>query len=293
MKYNPFADKDALIDYGVRGRDIVIPTTPRPPRIRNPGPPPCHVVTGGGIYFLMDKTSTYAQGVHALREACVTEGNPVHPKYRSPSGELYRQLTFKEDLKARLEDFNRLKNSDGSDRTLDDRLILFSRWNDSCTGVAYQKRTGKFKIIPVCGELITIGRDFNAGAISIDYKLVQGVELDRASGKYNTSLTKHEIENHEAWRAAVEGDVALLKAYRDVVFAAYKEKFGSDLAKGMGFYLRDSPDNELRALFVNILDDDSYANGSSYLYDGGFICPGSPVAPKISIGNEGCMDFVQ
>ncbi|MBI5002685.1 J domain-containing protein, partial [Candidatus Woesearchaeota archaeon] len=100
-------------------------------------------------YILMNIAPTYARGVHALHTACVAENNLNHPKYICPDGSsIYRPLTFKEGIVARLREFNTLHNPDGSARSLDDRLVLFSRWNDSCTGIAKKAGTTKFKIIP-------------------------------------------------------------------------------------------------------------------------------------------------
>ncbi len=280
---NPFADPDALVDYGLRGRDIVIVNTPIPPRVPSRTPPKTESVSvGAGVYILMDQTSRYALGVHALRDACVAERNLVHPQYTRGAGSgIYRPFTFKEGIKARVDDYNILKNPNGSDRTLDERLKLFTAWNDSCTGIAYEAGTTKFKIVPVCEPLILIDRDDNSNFLAIPYASLVGAELDSKPGllnirtkkcKYAQHLTKQEIEEHDAWRGAVEGDVALLKEYRDIVFAALQERNASKQMpeKAMGFHVQQNPDtDELRALLVDDLDYYSLAFGNGDLGNGG------------------------
>ena len=199
-----------------------------------------------GRYFLMDKTSTYAQGVYALQEACK---NSTHPQEFG----VYRPLFFRENLQARVNDY---RSNEG------DKLRLFKTWLDSCCGVAYKGGTTKFKIVPRCRELVTIQRDFNREFMPINYDSVQGVELDSSQGKYRTLLTQQEVLEHPAWLAAVEGDKDLLKAYSEIIFA---ERSG----KNMGFWVLNQPsEDQLRALFVSSLDGGSSAGGG-YLYKRG------------------------
>ena len=211
-----------------------------------------------GRYILMPRTATYAQGLHALRNACQADENSVHPVFTLDDGsKIYRPLTFKEDITARVTDYNTLHNPDGSERTPEERLKLFTeRWLDSCTGIAYQKGTGKFKVVLQSKELITLPEGFNSGYFPITYNGMVDVELDRTGATYNALLTKEQVETHPAWRAAVEDDVTLLREYRDIVFAEKKTE------TAMGFWLRsDIPEDQLRALFVFDLSDDSNANG--------------------------------
>src|SRR3989338_943542 len=104
QRKNPFADPDALVDYGLRGRDIVVVNTPIPPRVPPRTPPRTEPASGvGQTYILMNSITTYALGVHALREACVAERNSMHPQYARPDGSsIYRPHTFKEGITARL-----------------------------------------------------------------------------------------------------------------------------------------------------------------------------------------------
>lgn len=214
-----------------------------------------------GSYILMPKTNRYAQGVHALQQACQAEGNQIHPKFTRTQSGIYRPLTFKENLQARVEDYESRPSDD------DKRLRLFNMWLDSCCGVAYKGRSTKFKLIPICEELVTIDQDFNDPSLAINYRRANGVELDKSKGNYNTALTKQEVLEHPAWLAAVEGDKALLKTYSDIIFA----ERGTDRA--MWFWVLDKPDNDqLRALFVLNIGNSSYAYGDNNLdNDGSFL----------------------
>ena len=198
-----------------------------------------------GKYVLMPHTPTYALGVEALRAIGKTP------------------LTFKENIEARVNAYE-----------LGDRS-LFDTWIDSSTGIAYKKRTTKFKIIPSCVELIGIEKDFNSNFLPIEYDTITGIELDSGSKifsksyKYGLLLTKAEILEHPGWRALVEDDKSLLRAYTDIVFAAYAEKH-SKTDKLMRFWVQENkPTDELRAVFVNNLDNNSNANGYNSLNNNG------------------------
>src|SRR3989344_577387 len=47
-----------------------------------------------GKYILMPRASTYAQGVHALQNACKAETASVHPPFITSDGNIHRPLTF-------------------------------------------------------------------------------------------------------------------------------------------------------------------------------------------------------
>ena len=209
-----------------------------------------------GSYVLMDQTSTYAQGVHALQDAC--RENSVHPQFVQSEGGIYRPLTFKENLQARVEDYH---SNEG------DKLRLFKTWLNSCCGVAYKKGSTKFKIVPLCEELVTIDEDFNQGFFPINYDSVQGVELDFSQAKYGTLLTQQEVLEHPAWLVVVEEDKELLRAYTEIVFSERKRE------KLMRFWIENNPDqDQLRALFVYNLVSGSSADGSYDLnYRGSFL----------------------
>lgn len=230
---------------------------PEPPESTPRTPPPL----SEGIYNLMSQTSTYALGVHALREACAAKSSSPHPTIEVPTTEiLYRPLTFKENIEARVSEYQRTHNSDSTPRTKEQRLYLLSKWLDSCVGTAYKAQSTKFKIVPFSQDLIIIDKDFRAGFLPVAYDGLTGIELDSSRGIYNTSLTKAQVVDHPAWRAAVDEDVALLREYADIVFS---EKTGD---KHMWFWIRqNTPTDELRALFVSSLSDDSNANGDDNL----------------------------
>jgi len=219
-----------------------------------------------GNYILMPKTSTYAQGVQALRDACEADPNSSHPQFTRDDGSLiYRPLTFKETIEARVKDYETTHNPDGTERTKDDRLRFFKRWNDSCTGIAYKQGSSKFKVIVQSPKLVTIDKGFNNTHLPINYDETVGVELDRGDATYRNWLTKDQVLNHPAWQAAVEEDTNLLETYRDIVFA---ERGNPD--KSMAFYVLTSVDeDQLRALFVCSLGSNSSASGSGSLSNSG------------------------
>ena len=218
------------------------------PKLAGTGAPPQGEITG--IYELMPQADKYALGVEAVRNAATL--NPMHKG-------IYRPLTFKENIEARVNDYNILKNPDGSERTAEDRARFFNTWIDSCTGIAFKKGSPLFKIINECSELITIDSAFNEEYLPVDYSKLQGNELDSSKGTYDKGLTKEQVIEHESWIAALQGDKSLLKNYAEIVFNVKK---GNEL---MGFYVRSNTGNdELRALCVGSLAGDSNA-GDWYL----------------------------
>lgn len=223
-----------------------------------PQPAPQAKTSIKGQYVLMAKTSTYARGVHALQNFCKAADNKVHPQFTlDGEGAIYRPLTFKESIEARVSDYE-------SNKDTPERLRLFQRWNDSCTAVAYKHGTTKFKIVPISPELITISEGFNEGYMKINYDDMEEDELDRNDAIYNNLLTPAQVETHPSWLAAVEGDAHLLKTYRDIVFAERKTK------TAMGFWLQnDISEDQLRALFVDILSSNSNVCGGNSLCGGG------------------------
>jgi hypothetical protein len=221
------------------GEEVVQSTpTPRPQQAR---------VGIDGKYILMDGKPTYTKGVHALLEACRTD-----PK-STQSGTIHRPLTFRENLQVRINDY---ESKEG-----DEKLRLFNHLIDSCTGVAYKAGTRMMKIIPECRQLIAIDETFNDPFMAVIYDGLVGEELDLTRGKYDELLTKDEFIAHPAWLASIEGDQALLRAYSDIVFSELKRQYNQDT--GMRFWVRPQPsDDELRALFVGNLYNDSNAYGN-------------------------------
>jgi len=224
-----------------------------------------------GDYILMAKASTKALGIHALRDAYTRGDCPDHFTVEIEGSNLVRPLTFKENIEARVNDYKTLTNPDGSKRTKEERLHLFSRWLDSCTGVVYKKKTSKFKIVPVCNELVTIDKGFGGAYLTIDYDKVVGTELDRKNAKYEELLTKAEVLEHPAWLTAVEEDRTLLEKYTQIVFSELKEKYNQDT--GMIFWVTsNTAQDQGRALFVYYLVISSGAYGNDNLNsDGSFL----------------------
>ncbi len=232
-------------------------------------------------YQLMSRTASYANGVHAFRDSYKGKEAEV-PKqllYDNNGEIIIRPLTFKENISARVEDFETLQNPDGTERTLDERLRLFDSWLDSCTGIAYSaEQTADFKIIPVCRELITIPSGFNKEYIGVNYNSLEGIALKRSQAKYNQSLTQSEVLEHHGWLAAVEEDKNLLQTYNSIVFANMAQSNGT----AMGFYLRTQiQENQLRALFVYRSISISNAIGSDYLYNRASFLRVAPPSSKI------------
>ena len=227
---------------------------------RTPPPPPDIIPSAlDGDYILMPETRTYALGVQALRESYDCGECPAQPTFVFAGNSIVRPLTFKENIEARVTKYE-------NNQSREERLRLLYKWLDSVTGVVYKKNKSTFKIVPLCEQLVTIASDFAQTHISIDYNTVLGIELDKSKGKYNTVLTKDEVLVHPGWKAAVENDTALLRAYRDIVFA---EK--ADATKLMAFRVIDNLDvDQLRALYVNNLYDSSNANGSNDLVINGY-----------------------
>ena len=236
-------------------------------------------------YLLMPEARTYVLGVEALREYSA-KGYSMQSLYTRTDGSwIVRALTFKENLQARVEDYNTLKNADGSVKTDDERLRLFNRWNDSCTGISYKAGATKFKIVHQSLDLIEIPSEFNSEFMRIDYNSINGIELDSSDAKYGTLLSKEEVICHPAWLAAVENDNVLLSEYADIVFNLLKEKYKKK--DGMGFWVRQNTEtDELRALLVNYLNSNSSANGNCNLSGGGSFLLVAP-SQKFSIGSGG------
>ena len=90
-----------------------------------------------------------------------------HPQFILDDESLiYRYLSFKETIEARVEDYENNKSTE-------ERKRLFKRWNDSCTGIVYKGSTTKFKVVPSCNQLITINKDFREESIAVDYDAIR------------------------------------------------------------------------------------------------------------------------
>ncbi len=221
----------------------------------------------GSRYVLMPLMNTYAQGVEALQKE-LRASPTAHPTFVRPDENfIYRPLTFRETIQARVENYETLHHKDGRERTLEERLFLIITLNDTCTALAYQAGTTMFKIIPQSSDLVLLAPNFKEESLALDFDSLHGTILDSNTGKYGAELRKTEVLEHPAWRAAVEEELPLLTTYVDIIFTQLGVK--SDLVVGMTFWTRQSTGaDQLRALYLNSLYNlsgayDSYLNKSS------------------------------
>jgi len=136
--------------------------------------------------------------------------------------EYIRPLTFKETIEARLNAYKTGMTED------EKKFLLFCCWLSTCTGIAYpasnSANPNKFKIIPICEELINLDYKFKESFLKTHYNSLQGEELDRSQGISEALLTKKQAKAHPVWLAAVEGDRTLLSEYANLVFSLFKGK---------------------------------------------------------------------
>jgi len=198
----------------------------------------------------------YAVAVHKLRKSLADAPSDIHPKFTISAGtHIFRPLTFKENIEARINDYE-TKNPDGSARTDAERQKLFKVYLDSCTGIAYKAGATKFKIAPICPELINIDKSFNSEFKPVDYATFTGKEFDSSQDIYNSLLTETQFLNHKAYKFLYEEDANLMKAYWKIVHTLKPQD------TLMGLWARKNTDaDELRVLCVYDLDNDSDANG--------------------------------
>ena len=194
------------------------------------------------------------------------------------NGQTYvRPFTLKENLQARIEDYNTLINQNGTQRTEEERERFFDTWLDSCSCIHHIARTTRFKIIPCSNELIALAQAPVNDYLSVPYTQTSGTELDSARGKYNQDLSRAEVLEQPAWLAAVEEDRALLGEAFDVMRTV--KKAPADW-KGMGFYvlLSNKEQGELRPLFTNYQDRNGLVIGGNLLDAGGRLLRSSPTS---------------
>jgi hypothetical protein len=214
-----------------------------------------------GVYsFIEDKP--YAKTVHKLQNSLKANPNAIHPTFtKSDGSKIYRQLTFKENIEARINDYETKLAPDGITlRSDDERTKLFKKYLDSCTGFAYKSGSKMFKINPVCEDLIIIDKSFNEEFKPIAYSSFQGKEFNSANGIYGSLLTKTQFLDHEAYRYLYDNDKNLMNAYWDIVHTLKPQD------SLIGLWVRqNTTTDELRALFVYDIDYNSYAYGNNYL----------------------------
>ncbi len=130
----------------------------------------------------------YVSGIQTLLDLYSLGLCPNQPIVTIDGKVIPRPLTFKENIEARVNDYNTLKCADGHLRTRPERLNLFGLNLHSCTGLAYQGGALKFKIKIQSKELITIPKDYNAHLLSIDYETFPAdEEFDYAEDRFSDS----------------------------------------------------------------------------------------------------------
>jgi len=237
----------------------------------------------------LDTTPTYAEGIQQLQtEAGITDNlDYLHNFTKQDGSQIYRPLTFMENLRARVEDYNTLQNPDGTTRTKEERLRLFNRFLSSCTGITYKKESARFKINPLEQRLIEIPEGFKEPFLRANYEAAAGEELDSGDGTYNALLTKPQALEHPAWILSV-GDTKdgrkLLEEHAEIVYTELSQRQNKPIGdiKAMGFWLRSGiTQDQLRELFVYYLDGDSDANGFDFLLnDASFLLVAQESAPQ-------------
>ncbi|PIN73386.1 hypothetical protein COV20_04110 [Candidatus Woesearchaeota archaeon CG10_big_fil_rev_8_21_14_0_10_45_16] len=164
-------------------------------------------------YTSLPRMGTYALGVHALREKCIKDENTAQPRLQLLNGSsIYRAMTFKETVEAKVDDYERY------DKSQAERKRLWGDWLDTCSAFAYEENSTKFQFARECIPLIKIPKHFKGFFFEIPYSSVDGIPLDSSEGIYNEPLPYAKIEDHAGWRAVLEDDVALLRQFRDITW---------------------------------------------------------------------------
>ena len=203
------------------------------------------------------RADDYCEGVRKLQN----DSQSSQPNIQTSGGFLvYRPLSIKETIRARVEDYNILKNPDGSKRTKQERLRLFDTYLDTCTGAAFKKESRKFKIMPVCVQLLTNSEDVSE--IPIVYESLDGIELDADKINFNEPLRKDEVLNHPGWRALVD-DNHLLKTYVDL-FSKLNPNLWGFLSFELIYELSDMK-NELSSVYIHNMKEASHVQAGSDL----------------------------
>ena len=220
----------------------------------------------------LDTANTYAEGIEQLQEVAALTDNldPLHLFQRQDGSQIYRPLTFAENITVLVESFNT-----DSSRPMEERLALIEHFTTSSTGITYESNSPRVKIQPISDRLINIAPDFNAPFLPIVYDEAKGVEIDttdKTKGLYNQPLTEKQVLDNRGWNVAM-GDTTdgkkTLTEFKDIVFAALSERRNilRENLTAMGFYAFQKPEDQYRALCVDYLGCGSGAGGGSVLND--------------------------
>ena len=219
----------------------------------------------------------YGRCLKMLRDECSRDARTLQPKMVINDAEVPIPLTIRESLLARIEDFERLRNPDSSERTVKERLKLFRKGFYGSNGILWEyggdmlvpleKREAivplRAKISTVCRELLSLKQYSNGVYLKVpDFESFEGELVDLTQGKWDQYLTEPEVPEHEGWRKLVGDDeegIRVLKSYARVVYS--NSPRGE--ATAMAFYKRSTiKTNELRASWVYNLNLSSNANGN-------------------------------
>ena len=180
--------------------------------------------------YTLEKGDDYNMGLLELRRAYAENRAVLQPVFIKPNGDsVARPMSFEETIDALVNDYE----SEG-------RILLDSGYLSSCTGIIWYGYTPRFKVVPVSSDLILLNKSPEQRYLMVDYDSQDGIELNATLGKYNTPLTKLQVLNHPGWRTLVS-DRALLKAFRDIVFAELK----TDLTMKFHLYYKYQTSSEI------------------------------------------------
>jgi hypothetical protein len=212
-----------------------------------------------GNYILMPQANTYALGLHALQQACIAEGDKCQqPQIQLPDGrKVYRANTFLENILARMNDWETLTDSNGNNRTEEERKEYFQTWLDSCGGVAYQARSTRLKLQLICPQLMGIDKEDTSHFLPVNYANFSGQEFD----------SSHPNFVHDGWLYLLEGRTDVYTDYLKIL------KTITQIDITPGFWKRkNTSDDELRALYVidliiisNVIGNNDLINNGSFL----------------------------
>ena len=204
-------------------------------------------------YLLTTSRSTYGLGLKQLRDECAADRFSVQPVFILEDGtSLIRPLTLAEDAEA-------LVNQYESTQDPEERTSILSSWRATCTGIAYKAGTTRFKIIPVCKELITLNKKFHRPYFPSLYSSFQTDELDSSQGIYKRQLTQEEFSASEFWKQGIHDSSVRTNLGRIV----YSEREGEP---SLGIFIRsNTSQDELRALLMFNLDFSSGADDEDEL----------------------------
>ena len=181
-----------------------------------------------------------------------------------------RPFTIKENIQARVEAY------ESGDKSL-------FRWPlDSCSAIVYEGwKSDKFKIVNTCAQLINLQErllqepdsqlnNYHGTFLRVRYKEIEGVEFSRdkifSKPLFNYPSSKEEVLEHPGWRALMGGDTTLLRCYLDIVSREIKGIYPTISDNNILFRIKkDTPDTELRPLYIDNINNRSSINGEEHL----------------------------